>query len=164
MNIFSTTANMHKKYQGFSPIILRAWLIVLLQFCFLASQAQRNVEPDSTDIKKQATAADSAAAAAQNKWSHFENKFFTTDLGFAVLLDHNIVEQNDENVEQVGEIEPATELRAGRMVVTGSLLFFKRPWTYFIIVNYNGLDEKSDHFTFLDYTLDIPLGEKGGFL
>src|SRR5688572_25450283 len=100
MIIFSTTANMHKKYQGLSPIMLRAWLIVLLQFCFFPSQAQRNVLPDTTEIKKQAAAADSAALAAQKKWSHFENKFFTTDLGFAVLLDHNIVEQNDANVEQ----------------------------------------------------------------
>ena len=155
---------MHKKYQGFSLIVLRACLVVLLQFCFLASQAQRNVEPDSTEIKKQATAADSAAPAAPKKWSHFENKFFTTDLGFAVLLDHNIVAQNDANVKQVGEIEAATEFRANRLVVTGSLLFFERPWTYFIIVNYNGPDKTDDKFTVLDYTLDIPLGEKGGFL
>ena len=164
MILFSATVNMHKKYQRLSSIIMRAWLIVLLQFCFLSAQAQQTTRPDSTLRKKNIAFADTTSPTAQQNWNHYRNKYFTTAFGFAVLLDHNIVSQNAENVEQVGKIDPATEFRANRLVVSGSLLFFKNPWNYFIIVNYNGPDKTDDKITVLDYTLDIPLGGNGGFL
>ena len=97
------------------------------------------------------------------KWNQIHNKFFTMNIGLAIILDHNITIQDDNNLAQVGKIDPATEFRAERFVLAGNLLFFKNPWRYMISANYNGLDapEGSNKFDFLDWVLGGPFWKEG---
>jgi phosphate-selective porin len=100
------------------------------------------------------------------KWNQFKTKYFTLNVGLAFILDHNTASQDDNNIQQVGEVGPATEFRGQRIMVSGNLLFFKRPWRYMISANFNGLDappgDKS--FSFIDWNFEIPFGKKGGWL
>ncbi|HRI19502.1 MAG TPA: porin, partial [Panacibacter sp.] len=88
------------------------------------------------------------------------------NIGVAMFLDHNTVSQDADNIEQVGDIGPATEFRAERLILSGSLKFSKHPWRYMISGNYNGLDQQDgkDLFSIIDLNLEIPFGEKSGWL
>ena len=100
------------------------------------------------------------------KWNQFKTKYFTLNFGLAFILDHNNVYQDDVNVQQVGEVGSATEFRGERFMLSGNLLFFKRPWRYMISANYNGLDAPQGEkaFSFIDWNFEIPFGKKGGWL
>ena len=107
-----------------------------------------------------------AAPIMAKKWNQFKTKYFTLNFGMAFILDHNIVSQDDNNIQQVGEVGPGTEFRGERFMVSGNLLFFKHPWRYMISANYNGLDAPQGEkaFSFIDWNFEIPFGRKGGWL
>jgi phosphate-selective porin len=100
------------------------------------------------------------------KWNQIKTKFFTLNIGFALILDYNIVQQDHNNFEQVDTIDPEVEFRGERAILSGELLFFKRPWRYMISANYNGLDAAQDGklFSFIDWNFEIPFGKKDGWL
>lgn len=102
----------------------------------------------------------------KKKWNHFANKYFTMNVGFAFILDHNIVDQDNNSITQVGKVSPQTEVRGDRIVASGQLLFFKNPWRYLFSANFNGLDAPPSKKTFdlIDWNVEIPIGAKGGWL
>lgn len=108
----------------------------------------------------------SADPIMEKKWNQFKTKYFTLNVGLALILDHNIVSQDDFNIQQVGEVSAATEFRGDRLKISGNLLFFKSPWRYMISANFNGLDapQGDKTFSFIDWNVEIPFGKKGGWL
>lgn len=42
------------------------------------------------------------------KWNQIRTKWININIGAAILLDHNIVNQDANNITQVGEISPGT--------------------------------------------------------
>lgn len=107
-----------------------------------------------------------AAPIMAKKWNQFHTKYFNLNFGVAFILDHNIVSQGAANIQQVGNIEPATEFRGERLMISGNLLFFKNPWRYMVSANFNGLDAArgDKKFSFIDWNLEIPFGKKGGWI
>jgi hypothetical protein len=61
------------------------------------------------------------------KWNQFKTKWFSLNIGAALLLDYNTLSQDANNLEQVGKIEPATEFRGQRLVLSGNIFFAKHP-------------------------------------
>ena len=114
--------------------------------------------------------ANEAPAAADpimaKKWNQFKNKYFSLNFGVAMFLDHNIINQDDNNTTQVGDINPATEFRAQRIILSGNIFISDHPWRYMISANYNGMDapQGSKSFSIIDLNLEIPFGDKGGWL
>jgi phosphate-selective porin OprO and OprP len=101
------------------------------------------------------------------KWNQIRSKYFTLNLGAAILWDHNVLVQDATNIAQVGKVEPGSEFRGDRFIASGSLLFFKKhPWRYMVSVNFNGLDAPQDKksFDFIDWNIEIPIGKKEGWI
>jgi len=81
----------------------------------------------------------------------------TLRLGFAVLADYTFVGQDSPNRTQVGPQESTSDLRAGRVVLSGQFKF-ARPWTYLIAGDLNEFRESEDRlFEGLDCSVTIPL-------
>lgn len=108
----------------------------------------------------------SAPPVAAKQWNQIKTKAFTMNIGAAILLDHNIVIQDNNSIGQVGKVSPGTEFRGDRLILTGQLLFFKRPWRYMFGANYNGLDAPQGNatYSFMDWNVEIPVGKKGGWI
>ncbi len=121
---------------------------------------------DTTEVKSGDVSSE-APTIMKKKWNSFQTKFITLNFGMALFLDYNILEQNETNIEQVGKVESEVEFRAQRIILSGSFPFFKYPWKYMISANYNGMDaaeNKKKNFDFIDLSLDIPFGEKSGYI
>jgi len=136
------------------------------QDVFRSTDSVLNTLNDTATIRGEANGTQ-APPIMDKKWNQIKTKFFTLNLGFAILLDHNILVQDDDNIEQVGKVEPGSEFRGDRFIASGSLLFFKKhPWRYMISVNYNGMDapQGKKSFDFIDWNLEIPIGKKEGWI
>ncbi|MFN8257064.1 MAG: porin [Bacteroidales bacterium] len=120
---------------------------------------------DTMQVKKEEISLDAPPVMAK-KWNQVKTRFFTLNIGAAILLDHNIVVQDENSISQVGKVNPGTEFRGDRLIITGQLLFFKNPWHYMFGANYNGLDapQGNNAYSFLDWSLEIPVGKKGGWI
>ena len=121
---------------------------------------------DTTMINKEESPI-SAPPIMEEGWNQIKSKFFTINIGVALLFDHNILVQDENNITQVGKVEPGTEFRGERLILSGKIRgFLENPWRYMISMNYNGLDapEGKAKFDFLDWNLEIPFGAKGGWL
>jgi len=120
---------------------------------------------DTTMIARDKTTTGSVRVSAK-KWNQWKTKAFTMNLGLAFLLDHNVLNQDEENIQQIGKVSPGTEFRGERFILTGTLDFFKLPWKYMFSANFNGLDAPPDKksFDFIDWSVEIPLGKKAGWL
>lgn len=107
-----------------------------------------------------------AAPIMAKKWNQLKTKHFTLNFGVAMFLDYNIVNQDAGNIQQVGDIDPAVEFRAQRLIFSGTLFFFKQPWRYMVSANYNGMDAPPDSksFSIIDLSVEIPFGKKDGWL
>ncbi|MEI8048188.1 MAG: porin [Bacteroidota bacterium] len=119
---------------------------------------------DTTQVKKEEMSSNAPPVMAK-KWNQIKTKYFTLNIGAAILLDHNVAVQDNTNIEQVGKVDPGTEFRGDRLIITGQLLFFKNPWRYMIGANYNGLDapQGDKTYSFMDWNLEIPVGQEGGW-
>lgn len=141
-------------------------LLIVLLFNAWKAYTQEGMPAlnDTVQVHKELISTDAPPVMAK-KWNQVKTKYFTMNIGLAILLDYNTVVQDDNNLEQVGKIEPATEFRGDRLILTGQLLFFKNPWRYMVGANYNGLDAPQGNttYSFLDWSLDIPLGKTGGW-
>lgn len=108
-----------------------------------------------------------APPVMSHKWNQIRTKWFTLNFGLAFLLDHNVVNQDAANVDQVGDIPAATEFRGERFLVSGTIRASKtNPWRYMISANFNGLDAPpgKKSFDFIDWNLDIPLSSTAGWI
>ena len=149
--------------------------ILLSPLFFLQSYAQDlskivddvSVMMNDTAVLNDKQVSTDAPPIMSNKWNQIHTKFFTLNIGLCVLLDHVILVQDSNNIEQVGKVEPTTQFRADRIILSGNLLFFKKnPWHYMISANYNGLDapQGKPTFDFTDWNIEIPFGKTAGWL
>ncbi len=155
--------NTHVKKNKAAKFLL---LAILLQLTVVQASAQDgNTSLNDTAIIPRDQAPMSAAPIMAKSWNQIHTKYFNLNFGMALLLDYNIVNQDGDNITQVGKINPATEFRGQRLVASGNLLFFKHPWRYMISANFNGLDAPPDSkkFSFIDWNFEIPFGKKGGW-
>jgi len=145
----------------------KIYFLLFLPLLAFISNAQQGA-PSLNDTVQVKTAEISATAppVMAKKWNQVKTKLFTLNIGAAILLDQNFEVQDHKNIDQVGKVNPGTEFRADRLVLTGSLLFFKNPWRYMVSYNYNGLDAPQGEktFGFIDWNIDIPIGKKGGWI
>lgn len=120
---------------------------------------------DTTEVKN-GQVTETAPPIMAQKWNQWKTKFFTLNLGFAILLDHNILVQDDSSIAQVGKVGPGTQVRGERLILSGTLFASKKnPWRYMLSVNYNGLDAPPDKkFDFVDWNIEILFGPKAGWL
>lgn len=140
-------------------------LLSVLGFLFLTpAYSQDFLNLNDTTIIEQEEAPLAAEPVMAKKWNQIRTKYFNMNFGLALILDHNIASQDDNSISQVGEIGPDTEFRGQRFLVSGNLLFFKRPWRYMVSANYNGMDAPQDSkaFSFIDWNFEIPFGKNGG--
>ena len=149
--------------------MLRKQLIGFTVLFFLACTAYGQIADtvlSDTSIVPKEQAPMSAAPILAQKWNQIHTKWFNLNFGMAFILDHNITSQDNNNIAQVGKIEPATEFRGERFMFTGNLLFFKHPWRYMISANFNGLDAPpgDKKFSFIDWNFEIPFGKNGGWI
>ncbi len=156
---------MKKVFFAFTVAILRSFS---LEAQSVVDQVKNLVEKTMNDTALIAanTAVTDAPPIMANHWNQIHSKYFNLNFGLAILLDHNIVEQDNNNIEQVGKVAAATQFRADRLVFSGDLLFFKHPWRYLVSLNFNGLDgnDAVNTFTLNDLSLEIPFGKNGGWI
>jgi len=96
-------------------------------------------------------------------WIKFDNKYFSSILIGALMLDRQKWQYQDEiNKEQVGELDvyDGGEIRALRFGLAGSIKFDK-PWVYMITAATHAFDKgydtnTTDNVSFYDVRLDIP--------
>ena len=121
---------------------------------------------DDTALVSQTEQPADAIPITAKKWNQWKFKGFTMNLGLAFLLDHNILGQDAGSIQQVGKVSPGTEFRGERIVLTGTLDFFKTPWRYMFSANFNGLDapQGKKSFDLIDWNVEIPLRNKAGWL
>ena len=149
--------------------VKKIFLVLLMAFQAFSSAAQVIISMSDTAMVSADQAPMSAPPIMAESWNQHKTKFFTLNIGLAFLLDHNIVSQDEANLDQVGKVDPATEFRGERFVVSGTVSVFKNhrhPWRYMISANYNGLDGEDDSptFSFIDWNFEIPFGKRGGWL
>ena len=149
---------LYKKASLFSMLFFVAGICVHAQDHFLSL--------DDTTVIKAEEAPMSAPPIMAKKWNQLHTKYFNLNLGLALILDHNIVSQDNNNIEQVGKVNPGTEFRGERIVLSGTLNIAKYPWRYMISANFNGLDAPPGKktFEFIDYNVEIPLGKTAGWI
>ena len=99
-------------------------------------------------------------------WNHW-NTENATGIFFGILaLDRQFwLSQNEDSEQQVGNLDPydGGEIRDLRLGIFGTLDYFDKPWGYSVAVATNAFDksfeaEDLQNFRFVDYRLDIPLG------
>lgn len=129
----------------------------------ISADSLLNTLNDTTQISREETVSQ-APPVMDKKWNHIRTKWININLGAAILLDHNIVNQDAGNIQQVGEISPGTEFRGDRFLASGTLNF-KNPWRYMFSANFNGLDapQGKKSFDFIDWNIEIPIGKKAGW-
>ena len=100
-------------------------------------------------------------------WNHWTTKNTSNIFFSALAVDRQYwLTQNDDSVQQVGDLGQfeGGEVRDWRFGLLGILNYFERPWGYNVVVATNAFDERfvvenQDEFRFIDYSLDIPIGE-----
>ncbi|MFN9324248.1 MAG: hypothetical protein ACK6A5_02540, partial [Flavobacteriales bacterium] len=108
--------------------------------CALAANAQTGGSLNDTLTTGREEAPMEAPPTMAMNWNQFRTKWFTLNIGAALILDHTEAEQDEASIAQVGAIGPATEFRGERLIFSGNMLFSERHWRYMIRANYNGLD------------------------
>ena len=92
------------------------------------------------------------------KWNEFEAPLFTIKMGLMGIGDFNTFDQDATSIAQVGDIPSETELRAGRLMLRGSI-GKNRKITYFYAGEYNGLSREPDDsvFRMTDLAFTFPI-------
>ncbi len=157
--------NMMQKIDTIRMKQIAFLLLAISAITKLGAQEKLGSINDTTTISK-FEAPLSAPPILAKKWNQIHTKWFNLNIGAAFLLDHNILNQNDANIQQVGQVDPGTEFRGERIVLTGNILLFKNPWRYMVSANFNGLDAEpgSKKFDFIDWNLEIPFNGNAGWL
>ena len=102
---------------------------------------------------------------APHGWNQFDNKWFSTAIGFAPILDYTQFSQDTDSISQVGRQESRWDIRSGRFSFRGQF-HTKRPINYFLSLEYKGLDRPDDapRFGITDAWFSILLNKKLGTL
>lgn len=98
-------------------------------------------------------------------WNEFNNRWFSTTLGFAPIVDHSGFIQDDDSLTQVGKQDSRWDIRSGRFSLRGQI-HTRRPVNYFLSLEYKGLDRppESPSFGITDFWFSIPIHRKVGTL
>ena len=102
---------------------------------------------------------------APRGWNEFDNRFFSTTLGFAPIVDATAFTQDDDSIAQVGKQDSRWDIRSGRFSFHGQV-HTRRPISYFLSLEYKGLDRPDDapRFGITDFWFSILLHKKVGTL
>jgi hypothetical protein len=102
---------------------------------------------------------------APHGWNEFDNRFFSTAIGFAPILDATAFTQDSDSITQVGKQDSRWDIRSGRFSARGQI-HTRRPISYFISLEYKGLDRPDDarRFGITDLWFSILLHKKVGTL
>ncbi|MEX1202576.1 MAG: porin [Ferruginibacter sp.] len=127
-----------------------------------------NTLNDTATIPREESATQ-APALMNKKWNNIKSKYFTLNIGAAVLYDYNVIGQDANSITQVGDVANAGEFRGDRFIFSGNFSFFekmKNHWRYMISINFNGLDatEGKKSFDFIDWNIEIPLSKTAGWI
>ena len=129
----------------------RAAILLLL---ILLSPGKLAARPDATSA---VPSPDYLLPDLAPKWMTQDGRLFTNKIAFAVFYDYTSIDQDAANVEQVGVQESSYDLRAGRLMLTGTIKL-GRPWSYKLAGDYNeGRLEEDQIFDGLDANVTIPL-------
>ena len=140
-----------------------ALTILILILCFSRRASAQHT--DLVDSSQLQVLADTSKAYAipdltrrKADWTNFSTRWMTGHIGFAPIVDYNLIIQNDESVRQVGKQESQEDLRSGRFSLSGRLLF-KKQWSYLVSMEYKGFDRSPEdkRFGFTDIKLIIPI-------
>jgi phosphate-selective porin OprO and OprP len=145
--------------------ILYTLILILITLVSNAQKALLTLN-DTTMVSRDEMP-NAAPPIMEEGWNQIPTKFFTMNFGLALILDHTILVQDDHSVTQVGKVDPATEFRGDRFILSGKILGRKaNPLRYNISANFNGLDapEGKTSFEFIDWNIEIPFGKEGGWL
>ncbi len=98
-------------------------------------------------------------------WNEFDNKVFSTTLGFAPIVDYTGFTQDHDSLTQVGKQESRWDIRSGRFSIRG-FIHTRRPIQYFLSLEYKGLDRPEDAppFGITDFWFAVPIHKKIGTL
>jgi len=134
------------------------------------SQTSTGSSPDTPDHAAQPKvhpkeAPDYIIPDLPHAWSEFDNRFFSTTLGFAPILDATAFTQDDDSITQVGKQDSRWDIRSGRFSFRGQI-HTRRPINYFLSLEYKGLDRPDDapSFGITDAWFSILLHKKVGTL
>ena len=72
-------------------------------------------------------------------WNEFDNRWFSTTLGFAPIVDYTGFSQDNDSITQVGRQDGRWDIRSGRFSLRGQI-HTRRPINYFLSLEYKGLD------------------------
>ncbi len=141
--------------------------LILLLITLVSNGQKALVTLNDTTMISRDEASHASPPIMEEGWNQIPTKFFTMNFGFALLLDQTFLVQDDNSLAQVGKVDPATEFRGDRFILSGKILGFREnPWRYMISANFNGLDapEGKTSFEFIDWNIEIPFGKKAGWL
>lgn len=146
------------------PILFTFLVFLAVQVRAQSADSLLNSLNDTVQIKRTEMVSQ-APPVMDLKWNQIRTKWININIGAAILLDHNIVNQDDNNITQVGEISPGTEFRGDRFMASGTINF-KNPWRYMFSINWNGLDapQGKKSVDFIDWNFEIPIGKTHGWI
>jgi hypothetical protein len=134
------------------------------------TNGQSHVSPDTPD---HAAPAEVAVNKSPNYvipdvphgWNEFNNRWFSTTLGFAPIVDYSGFTQDNDSITQVGKQDSRWDIRSGRFSFRGQI-HTRRPITYFLSLEYKGLDRppEAPSFGITDFWFSIPIHKKVGTL
>ena len=116
-------------------------LIIAISVAIVQAQHSPDTPDHATPPKPAATKpnSDYVIPDVPHGWNEFDNRFFSTTLGFAPILDATAFTQDTDSITQVGAQESRWDIRSGRFSVRGQI-HTHRPINYFLSLEYKGLD------------------------
>jgi hypothetical protein len=142
-----------------------AILLAIFCTCPFWVKAQHTDLVDSSQTQVLASSTNKYAVPdlkrTDKSWSEFRTKWITAQIGLVPIIDYNLFIQDNDSKTQVGQQKNQFDLRSGRFSVRGKLMF-KKPWGYFVSMEYKGIDRSPDDkaFGFTDVKLVIPVVKK----
>ena len=139
--------------------------MVLAAHATLTAQTRSPQSPADTGTAAPASTAREALPPApekqesfEEKWLSFGNEAISAKWGWMLMTSTSLaVTRTASTNQQVGHVPAKGEPRADRFYIGGQIKF-RKPWTYFVGTNYNGLDaEPGARFSWMDIAVDIPL-------
>jgi hypothetical protein len=98
------------------------------------TNGQSHVSPDTPDHAAPAEVAVNKSANyvisdVPHGWNEFNNRWFSTTLGFAPIVDYTGFIQDDDSLTQVGKQDSRWDIRSGRFSLRGQI-HTRRPITF----------------------------------
>ena len=120
---------------GIRPLLL-ASIVTFAAIRPAPAQTQPRADAAASSPPASAPAGAASAAPAQpaaetgNKWYEWENRVFTATLTPSGLYDFTSFEQDENSMQQLGDVPSKDEWRAERVLIGGALKMPGRAWNH----------------------------------